>query len=68
MVIIGILVKLTSKGPLFYEQERVGLDGQKFMMLKFRSMLVDAEQSGPQMASRNDDRYVRRKDTPEIQS
>ena len=58
MVIIGILVKLTSKGPLFYEQERVGLDGQKFMMLKFRSMLVDAEQSGPQMASRNDDRYT----------
>ncbi|HMQ67667.1 MAG TPA: undecaprenyl-phosphate glucose phosphotransferase [Ignavibacteria bacterium] len=58
MVVIGILVKLTSKGPLFYEQERVGLDGQKFMMLKFRSMLVDAEQSGPQMASRNDDRYT----------
>ncbi len=58
MIVIGILVKSTSKGPLFYEQERVGLDGQKFMMLKFRSMLVDAEQSGPQMASRNDDRYT----------
>ena len=38
MIIIGILVKLTSKGPLFYKQERVGLDDQKFMMLKFRSM------------------------------
>jgi Undecaprenyl-phosphate glucose phosphotransferase len=58
MMVIGLLVKLTSKGPLFYEQERVGLDGQKFMMLKFRSMLTDAEQSGPQMASRNDDRYT----------
>lgn len=58
MVVIGLLVKFTSKGPLFYEQERVGLDGQKFMMLKFRSMLVDAEQSGPQMASRDDNRYT----------
>lgn len=58
MVILGILVKLTSKGPLFYKQERVGLDGQKFMMLKFRSMRIDAELSGPQMASRNDDRYT----------
>lgn len=58
MFIIGILVKLSSKGPLFYKQERVGLDGQKFMMLKFRSMLVNAEKSGPQMASRDDNRYT----------
>lgn len=58
MLLVGILVKLTSKGPLFYKQERVGLDGQKFMMLKFRSMRVDAEKSGPQMASRNDQRYT----------
>ena len=58
MVLIGVLVKLTSKGPLFYKQERVGLDGQKFMMLKFRSMRIDAELSGPQMATRNDDRYT----------
>lgn len=58
MFIIGILVKLTSNGPLFYKQERVGLDGQKFMMLKFRSMLVNAEKSGPQMASRDDNRYT----------
>lgn len=58
MLIVGILVKITSKGPLFYKQERVGLDGQKFMMLKFRSMKIDAETSGPQMAMRNDDRYT----------
>jgi lipopolysaccharide/colanic/teichoic acid biosynthesis glycosyltransferase len=58
MLIIGILVKFTSKGPLFYSQERVGLDGQKFMMLKFRSMKIDAEKTGPQMASRDDDRYT----------
>lgn len=58
MIVVAILVKLTSKGPLFYKQERVGLDNQKFMMLKFRSMRVDAEKSGPQMASRDDDRYT----------
>lgn len=58
MLLIAILVKATSKGPLFYKQERVGLDGQKFEMLKFRSMKIDAERTGPQMASRNDERYT----------
>lgn len=58
LLIISILVKFTSKGPLFYKQERVGLDGNKFMILKFRSMRVDAEKSGPQMAKRDDDRYT----------
>ncbi|HRI84342.1 MAG TPA: undecaprenyl-phosphate glucose phosphotransferase [Ignavibacteria bacterium] len=58
MLIIGILVKVTSKGPLFYNQERVGLDGQKFIMLKFRSMKIDAEKRGPQMTTRDDDRYT----------
>jgi exopolysaccharide biosynthesis polyprenyl glycosylphosphotransferase len=58
MILISVLVKVTSKGPLFYKQERVGLDGQKFMMLKFRSMKVDAETSGPQMAARDDNRYT----------
>ncbi|MEO8209154.1 MAG: undecaprenyl-phosphate glucose phosphotransferase [bacterium] len=57
-ILISILVKVTSKGPLFYKQERVGLDEQKFMMLKFRSMKIDAEQRGPQMAARQDDRYT----------
>ncbi|MBK8981481.1 MAG: undecaprenyl-phosphate glucose phosphotransferase [Ignavibacteria bacterium] len=58
MLILGILVKFTSKGPLFYNQERVGLDGQKFIMLKFRSMKIDAEKTGPQMTTRDDDRYT----------
>jgi Undecaprenyl-phosphate glucose phosphotransferase len=58
MILISVLVKATSKGPLFYKQERVGMDGQKFMMLKFRSMKVDAETQGPQMATRGDDRYT----------
>ncbi len=58
MLLIAVLVKITSHGPLFYKQERVGLDGQKFLMLKFRSMKVDAEQKGPQMTTRDDDRYT----------
>lgn len=58
MILIAFLVKITSKGPLFYKQERVGLDGQKFLMLKFRSMKVNAEQKGPQMTTRDDTRYT----------
>ncbi len=58
LLIVSLLVKLTSSGPLFYKQERVGLDGKKFMILKFRSMKVDAEKSGPQMAKRDDERYT----------
>lgn len=58
MIVLSILVKITSHGPLFYKQERVGLDGQKFQMLKFRSMKIDAEKKGPQFAKRDDDRYT----------
>jgi exopolysaccharide biosynthesis polyprenyl glycosylphosphotransferase len=56
-LILTALVKLSSPGPVFYRQERIGLDGKKFMMLKFRSMRSDAEKSGPQMAKQDDDRY-----------
>ena len=41
--IIALLVKLTSRGPVFYRQERMGLDGKPFMIVKFRSMYDDAE-------------------------
>ena len=58
IIILSLLVKITSHGPLFYKQERVGLDGQKFMMLKVRSMKLDAEKRGPQMTTRDDDRYT----------
>ncbi len=43
LLLIGLLIKLDSKGPIFFKQERVGLDGVKFKMWKFRSMRVDAE-------------------------
>lgn len=42
-VAIAALIKLTSRGPIFYKQERIGRDGVPFMMYKFRSMVVDAE-------------------------
>jgi len=44
LLLIAALVKLTSPGPVFYKQERCGLNGHKFQMLKFRSMRADAEQ------------------------
>lgn len=63
----AILVKLTSRGPILYKQERVGLGGETFQLLKFRSMRVDAEDAtGPVWARENDDRvtpighYIRR--------
>ncbi len=47
MILISILIKLTSRGPIFYAQERVSLDGTRFKIFKFRTMRVDAEVSGP---------------------
>ena len=56
-LILAMAVKLSSPGPVFYRQQRMGLDGRVFTMLKFRSMRVDAEtQSGPVWASENDPR------------
>ncbi len=57
--IIVILVKTTSRGPLFYAQERVGKDGQLFEIIKFRTMNVDAESLlGPIWAEKNDVRIT----------
>ncbi len=54
----ALAVKLTSKGPLIYSQERVGKDGKRFRIYKFRSMFVNAEKAGPQWASKNDPRVT----------
>lgn len=60
MIVIAIIVKLDSKGPVFFQQTRSGLDGQDFTLLKFRSMREDAEkQSGPVWAQKQDDRITR---------
>ena len=60
MMLIAVIIKLTGKGPVFYLQERAGLDGKKFRMIKFRSMRVDAERStGAVWASEGDPRRTR---------
>jgi Undecaprenyl-phosphate glucose phosphotransferase len=57
LLLIAALVKLTSRGPVFYSQERMGLDGRSFRMFKFRSMRVDAEsRTGAVWAHAGDDR------------
>lgn len=59
-LILSILIKLESKGPIFYRQERMGEGGRPFMLIKFRSMRQDAEAaSGPVWASENDPRVTR---------
>lgn len=55
----AILIKLESRGPVFYKQERVGKNGRPFVLVKFRSMGVDAEQDGPVWATKGDDRTTR---------
>ncbi len=57
--IIGILIKTTSRGPVFYAQERVGKDGCIFEIIKFRTMHADAEfQTGPVWTKKNDSRIT----------
>jgi sugar transferase (PEP-CTERM system associated) len=60
LLVTAILIKLDSKGPLFYTQERVGANGRPFNMLKFRTMRTDAEAAGKaQWAQKNDPRVTR---------
>jgi len=53
-LIIAIAIKLNSKGPVFFTQERVGKNGRKFRMLKFRSMFIDAEKRLAELLDRNE--------------
>ena len=57
-VILALAVKLSSKGPIFFFQERVGKGGRPFQIVKFRSMYVNAEQHGPQLSSTSDTRIT----------
>lgn len=59
MAIIGVLIKLDSKGPAIYRQERLGKNGKPFIMLKFRSMTEDAEAEGPRWADKDDERCTK---------
>jgi lipopolysaccharide/colanic/teichoic acid biosynthesis glycosyltransferase len=58
LCLIMILIKLDSPGPIFFLQERVGRDGKPFKIIKFRTMVADAEKNGPQWANANDSRIT----------
>jgi len=59
MMLTAIAIKLDSPGPVFFVQERMGLDAKPFKMLKFRSMRQDAEAQGPGWTTKNDPRRTR---------
>lgn len=58
-IFLAIAVKCSSKGPIFFKQERVGLNGKKFKIIKFRTMFIDAEAQGPQLSSSFDPRITK---------
>jgi len=58
ILVSAALVKLTSRGPIFYSQDRVGLDGRTFTIYKLRTMHVDAEAGGAKFAVRGDSRVT----------
>jgi len=59
VVLTAILIKIDSRGPVFYKQERVGKNGRPFVLTKFRSMELDAEKAGPVWANKGDERTTR---------
>jgi exopolysaccharide biosynthesis polyprenyl glycosylphosphotransferase len=59
MLLTALLIRLESEGPVFYTQERMGLDGRPFHMIKFRTMRQDAEAAGPGWTVKDDPRTTR---------
>ena len=58
-LVIYIITKLTSEGPAFYKQERIGRNEKPFYMYKFRSMYINSEKHGPQLSKDNDPRITK---------
>ena len=58
LLLVALAIKATSRGPVLYRQDRVGLHGRVFSILKFRSMRLDAEAAGPRWADRRDPRVT----------
>lgn len=58
-IILMIVVKLGSKGPIFFKQERIGKNGKPFNIIKFRTMFIDAEKFGPSLSKANDPRITK---------
>lgn len=59
MLLMALVIKIDSPGPAIFKQERLGLNGQPFVMYKFRSMIVNAESRGPVWSDRDDYRCTR---------
>jgi exopolysaccharide biosynthesis polyprenyl glycosylphosphotransferase len=59
LLLVACLIKLDSRGPVLYRQDRVGLHGRVFTLLKFRTMRIDAEADGPSWATERDPRVTR---------
>ncbi len=59
MIVVAIMIKCDSVGPIIYKQERLGKNGKSFMLYKFRSMHIDAESEGAKWAAENDTRCTR---------
>ncbi|MCK4352709.1 sugar transferase [candidate division WOR-3 bacterium] len=57
-LLISFLIKLDSEGPVFYKSSRIGKDGKPFQILKFRSMIKDAELKGSKITTKNDSRIT----------
>ncbi len=58
LIVTGIFIYLNDRGPIFFSQTRTGLRGKEFNILKFRTMKINAESSGPQWAKKNDSRIT----------
>jgi exopolysaccharide biosynthesis polyprenyl glycosylphosphotransferase len=58
-LVIALLVSSSSKGPIFYKQERIGLHGIPFHIIKFRTMYMDAEEGTPQLSQDDDPRVTK---------
>lgn len=58
-IILMIIVKLGSKGPVFFKQERIGKGGKPFKIIKYRTMVIDAEKMGPSLSKDNDPRITK---------
>ena len=58
LVLVSIMIKITSPGPVFYRQERAGQGGRLFKIAKFRSMVVGADRKGPGITSAGDARVT----------
>ena len=57
-MLVSVIIKLTSKGPVLYSQVRVGRKGEEFIMYKFRSMNMNSEEYGPEWAGEKDPRIT----------